>query len=194
MPTPRPYSLPALQSYYGILVAHYAPMLGLGGWDIRIIAGAPLAGESPDVDATTEWDTQQRVATIRFAPDAEVFEGLEDRILVVHELLHIALADAERAWSITADGVHTATRAVVDGVWEEAVERTVYRMSASLAAALPAPPPISPPRHVPATGEVLDAILRQTPVLRSYDWPSVDSGRGTIERRESGSPPGGQAS
>lgn len=128
------------------LVALWAPRLGLSHFriDVRI----EKSNLADDEAAMAYTHAHYERATIRFQPwtvgledpppgTLQGYDGDELEVLVVHELLHVRLAELDPFADALEDQVHRDVWAVASELWSSAVERTVDRFAAALVDAWP---------------------------------------------------------
>jgi len=108
------------------LIAGWRERLGLGSWDIRYSALAP---QDQDERASADIHTIPRRAVIRIDHGCP-HECLERE--VVHELLHVLMADMEDTAERARSGLGEEARAYLAGQWERSQEWAIERLADAL--------------------------------------------------------------
>lgn len=106
-------------------IAAWAAYLGLAGWEVRF---SPLAPD-PDSRASMDADTHHNRAVIRIDSDAPASQI--DR-LIVHELLHVAMAHMEDQFVRSLSEHGESAQAFLRGNWTRAEEVWIERLTSIL--------------------------------------------------------------
>lgn len=131
-PQARQRALDAVRAY----VRDLLPLLRLSHWEIEVQDQPP---QNEQADANCWTSNNCYVAKLRFSDRHFAATASEQRVTVVHELLHIVTSEWECACRDIIDGLDPTAQMWARERYERSMERAIDMLSRILAVALPLP-------------------------------------------------------
>ncbi len=115
------------------MVREACDLLGVGPeWSLILRVEDHLEDASDDVSATCNFHPMYLNATVSFDRESTVKGGRVAREIVLHEIIHIALAEIDYTVDCMIDAAPKKLRKVLRSAYVAATERSAQRMSRAL--------------------------------------------------------------